>query len=150
MRGTVYSITIFQAILRLLYAILIDDPISSIYSSLGVMWPWNNHRRVRWHKLNTNHTTTGIFLEFTATDRTIRFEDKTTGKLKPTHHAIFDEAHYSSDNRPPYTQTLMDLAEEHLTNHKKLSPPSSDKQHPQTSPQHTRLILDNDASTTQI
>ena len=36
------------------------------------------------------------------------------GELKCARHAIFDEAHYSSDNRPPYATKLMELAEEHL------------------------------------
>ena len=70
--------------------------------------------RVRNGKLDPNHTTTGIFLEFTATDRTIWFEDATTGELKSARHAVFDEAHYSANSRPPYARDLMNLEEEHL------------------------------------
>jgi len=45
--------------------------------------------------------TTGIFLGYTVTDRTIWFEDTTTGRLKSARHAIFDKAHYIPNNRPP-------------------------------------------------
>ena len=72
------------------------------------------HPRVCRTKLDATHTTTGIFLGFTPTNRNIWFEDNTTGELKCARHAIFDEAHYSSDNRPPYAAKLMELAEEHL------------------------------------
>ena len=65
--------------------------------------------------MDPDHTTTGIFLGFTATDRTIWFEDLTKGELKSARHAVFNEAHYSANKRPPYTQELMtNMAEEHL------------------------------------
>ena len=50
--------------------------------------------RIRRTKLDKDHTTTGIFFCFTATNRNIWFEDTTTGELKNTRHLIFDEAHY--------------------------------------------------------
>ena len=81
--------------------------------------------RVRRTKLDEDHTTTGIFLGFTATNRNIWFEDSTTGELKNARHVIFDEAHYSADNRPPYAKKLMELAEEHLSNPTISSPPPS-------------------------
>ena len=81
--------------------------------------------RVRLNKLDTTHTTTGIFLGFTSTDRTIWFEDHTTGELKSARHVTFDEAHYTPNNRPPYAQELMNLAEEHLSNPSEISPPPS-------------------------
>ena len=73
--------------------------------------------RIRQSKIDTTHTTTGTFLGFTATDRTIWYEDSTTGELKSARHATFDEAHYSSNNRPPYATELMNMAEEYLTGH---------------------------------
>ena len=45
--------------------------------------------------------------------------------LKRARHAIFDEAHYSADNRPPYAKQLMELAEEHLADPTKPLPPPS-------------------------
>ena len=56
---------------------------------------------VRKHKIDESFTTTGIFLMFTATDRTIWFKDSSTSDIKSARHVIFDEAHYSSDNHPP-------------------------------------------------
>ena len=67
--------------------------------------------RTRHFKLNTEHTTTGTFLGLTAIDRTIWYEDSTTGELHSTRHAILDEAHYSSNSRTPYASKLMNLAE---------------------------------------
>ena len=71
--------------------------------------------RVRCYKLDTDHTTSGIFLGFSSTNRLIWFEDSASGELKSARHAIFDEAHYSANNRPPYAKQLMELAEEHLS-----------------------------------
>jgi len=48
--------------------------------------------RVRLHKINPSHTTTGIFLGFTSTDK-IWFEDSHRGQLKSARHVTFDEAH---------------------------------------------------------
>ena len=58
--------------------------------------------RVRQNKLDTTHTTTGIFLGLTSINRTIWLKDNTTGELKYARHAIFDEAHYTPNHRPPY------------------------------------------------
>ena len=71
--------------------------------------------RVRHHKIDNTYTTTGVFLGFTSTDRTIWYEDYTTGELKSARHATFDEAHYTPNHRPPYAQELMDIAEEHMS-----------------------------------
>ena len=74
------------------------------------------------------HTSSGVFLGFTATDRNIIFEDCITKKIKIARHAVFDEAHYSKDFRPPYAQQLIDLAESNLVNKsitKSISTPKS-------------------------
>ena len=62
------------------------------------------------------HTSSGIFLGFTGTDRNIIFEDCITKEIKTARHAVFDEAHYSKDLRPPYAQKLLDIAESNLIN----------------------------------
>jgi len=67
-------------------------------------------------KRDKDYTTSGIFLEFTATNGIIWFENAVTGELKNARHAIFAEAHYSADNRPPYARNLMGIAKEHLSN----------------------------------
>ena len=92
--------------------------------------------RVRNGKLDPNHTTTDIFLRFTATNRTIWFEDATTGELKSARHAVFNKAHYSADNQPPYTRELVNLAEEHLAS--PTIPPKSipDPEHTTNLPAH--------------
>ena len=50
-----------------------------------------------------------------ATNRKIWYDDSTTNKAKDARHVIFDEAHYSHNNRPPYAPQLMDMAEEQLS-----------------------------------
>jgi len=81
--------------------------------------------QVRQSKLDATFTTTGIFLGHTATHRAIWFEDTPTVKLKSARHAIFDEDHYTPNNRPPYAQELMNLAEKNQTNPFPLTPSSS-------------------------
>jgi len=102
--------------------------------------------RVRNGKLDPNHTTTCIFLGFTATDRTIWFEDAAIGELKSAHHAVFDEAHYSANNRPPYARELMNLVEEHLAS--PTIPPKSipDPEHTTNLPTHIIPNLADDDS----
>jgi len=80
--------------------------------------------RIRRHKIDPYHTTTGIFLGFTSTDRTIWFEDIHTGELKSARHLTFDEAHYTLKHYPaPYAQELMNIAEERFSDPtKKVSP----------------------------
>ena len=46
-------------------------------------------------KLADDHTTTGFFLNFLATDHNIIFEDDVTHEIKTTRHIIFDKAHFS-------------------------------------------------------
>jgi len=102
---------------------------------------------VRNGKLDPNHTTTGIFLGFTATDRTIWFEDATTGEIKSARHPVFDEAHYSANNRPPYAHELTNLVEEHVatpTIPKKSNP---DPEHTTNLPTHViPNLADNESS----
>jgi hypothetical protein len=52
---------------------------------------------------------TGIFLGYTATNQNIRYIDTTTGIVKTSHHATFDEAWYLQPKRPPAAQLLYDL-----------------------------------------
>ena len=60
--------------------------------------------RVRKYKLDTTHITTGTFLDFTESDRTIWIEDKTTGEIRSARHAVFDKDHFSTNQRLPYAQ----------------------------------------------
>ena len=55
------------------------------------------------------HSFRGIFLGYSATDHNIRYIDTTTGITKRSHHAVFDEAWYTADRRPPAAQFLYDL-----------------------------------------
>jgi hypothetical protein len=55
------------------------------------------------------HDFTGIFLDYTATDENIRYVDVNTRIVKTSHHAIFDEAWYLQQRRPPFAQMLYDV-----------------------------------------
>ena len=59
-------------------------------------------------KLDKNNFT-GIFIGYTATDNNIEYLDLTTGTVKRSHHAQFDEAWYLQPTRPPAAQLLYDL-----------------------------------------
>jgi hypothetical protein len=59
-------------------------------------------------KLDRN-SFTGIFLGYTATDNNIEYLDLTSGTVKRSHHAQFDEAWYLQPTRPPAAQLLYDL-----------------------------------------
>ena len=56
---------------------------------------------------------TGIFLGYTATDHNVQYIDLTSGIVKTSHHADFDEAWYLQPNRPPAAQLLYDLGLEY-------------------------------------
>ena len=62
----------------------------------------------RRHKLD-RHAYTGIFLGFGATDKLVKYIDTNSGREKLAKHVIFDEAHYTSDVRPPGPQFLYDI-----------------------------------------
>ena len=55
---------------------------------------------------------TGIFVGYTATDDNIRYVDVTTGLVKSSHHAVFDEAWYLQPARPPAAQLLFEMGME--------------------------------------
>lgn len=55
------------------------------------------------------HDFKGIFLGYSATDTNIRYMDLETGVLKRSPHAVFDEAWYTFDKRPPAAQYLYNL-----------------------------------------
>ena len=63
------------------------------------------HRRSKLDR----HDFPGIFLGYTATNQNIRYIDLNSGIVKRSHHAIFDEAWYLQDRRPPAAQLLYDL-----------------------------------------
>jgi len=63
------------------------------------------HRRAKLDK----HDFRGIFLGYTATDKNIRYIDLDSGIVKTSHHAVFDEAWYLQQERPPAAQMLYDL-----------------------------------------
>jgi len=52
---------------------------------------------------------TGIFLGYTATDKNVVYINLTTGVVKTSHHATFDEAWYLQPTRPPAAQLLYDM-----------------------------------------
>ena len=62
------------------------------------------------------HDFTGIFLGYTATDQNITYLDLDSGIVKLCHHAVFDEAWYLQQSRPPAAQLLYDLGLEADTN----------------------------------
>jgi hypothetical protein len=52
------------------------------------------------------HDFSGIFIRYTATDDNIKYIDIDTGRVKTSHHAVFNEAWYLQRNRPPAAQLL--------------------------------------------
>ena len=64
--------------------------------------------------MDDKHTAEGIFLTFTAAYRNVLFKDTVTQEIKTARHAIFDEAHFTSDKRPTYARKLLDMADNHL------------------------------------
>ena len=55
------------------------------------------------------HDFSGIFLGYTATDHNIIYLDMLSGIVKTCHHAVFDEAWYLQESRPPVAQLLYNL-----------------------------------------
>lgn len=55
------------------------------------------------------HDYSGIFLGYTATDKNIIYLDTTSGIVKTSHHAVFDESWYHQPKRPPAAQLLYDI-----------------------------------------
>lgn len=55
-------------------------------------------------------------------------------------HVVFDEAHFSSGNRPPNAQQLIDMAEEHLVSHSVAPTISLSTPSPHTPILHVHLI----------
>ena len=55
------------------------------------------------------HAFRGIFIGYTATDKNIRYIDLDSGMVKSSHHAVFDEAWYTQEKRPPTAQLLYTL-----------------------------------------
>jgi len=55
------------------------------------------------------HDYAGIFLGYTATDKNIIYLDTTSGMVKTSHHAVFDESWYHQPTRPPAAQLLYDI-----------------------------------------
>ena len=56
-----------------------------------------------------HHTFKGIFIGYTATDKNVRYIDLDSGMVKSSHHAVFDEAWYTQEERPPTAQLLYTL-----------------------------------------
>jgi hypothetical protein len=56
-----------------------------------------------------NHAFHGVFIGYTATDKNIRYIDLDSGVVKSCHHAVFDEAWYTQEKRPPTAQLLYTL-----------------------------------------
>ena len=55
------------------------------------------------------HDFSGIFLGYIATDQNVTYLDLDSGIVKSCHHAVFDEAWYLQQSRPPAAQLLYDL-----------------------------------------
>jgi hypothetical protein len=62
-----------------------------------------------WHGKLDCHNFKGIFLGYTATNQNIVYLDLTTGVVKQSHHAQFDEAWYLQSSQPPAAQLLYDI-----------------------------------------
>jgi hypothetical protein len=56
-----------------------------------------------------HHDFTGIFLGYSATNQNIRYLDLTSGIIKTSHHAQFDETWYLQHKQPLGSQLLYDL-----------------------------------------
>ncbi len=63
-------------------------------------------------KLNRNNFT-GVFLGYLATSQNVQYIDLTSGIVKTSHHADFDEACYLQPHRPPAAQPLYNLGLEY-------------------------------------
>jgi hypothetical protein len=72
-----------------------------------VIKTWDGYGKRR-SKLDC-HDFKGIFLEYTATDQNIIYLDMDYERVKPSHHAQFDEEWYLQPSRPPAPQLLYDL-----------------------------------------
>ncbi len=68
-----------------------------------VEWTGKRHSKL------DHHDFTGIFLGYSATNQNIRYLDLTSGVVKTSHHAQFDEAWYLQHERPLGPQLLYDL-----------------------------------------
>jgi hypothetical protein len=55
------------------------------------------------------HDLKGIFLGYTATDQNIVYLDLSSGVVKSSHHAKFDEVWYLQPSQPPAAQLLYNL-----------------------------------------
>ena len=49
----------------------------------------------------SNHTYYGRFLEFVGTDKNVKYYDVKTKRIKIATHVVFDEAHFSTSDKPP-------------------------------------------------
>jgi hypothetical protein len=55
------------------------------------------------------HDFNGIFIGYTATDSNIQYIDLTSGLVKTSHHAVFDECWFNQPWWPPAAQLLYNL-----------------------------------------
>ena len=54
-----------------------------------------------------DHTSRGVFLHHTSTTAISKFLDDATGREKTLSHIVYDEAHYTQDNKPAGARTLI-------------------------------------------
>jgi hypothetical protein len=78
------------------------------YLKLLRAWVCVKRTGSRCGKLDRNDFTS-IFLGYSSTDQNIHFLDLTSGVVKTSHHAQFDEAWYLQHECPPGPQLLYDL-----------------------------------------
>ena len=57
----------------------------------------------------SSHCYNGIFLRYAKTMRNYVYIDTATKRIKTSSHAVFDEAHYSQNNRPRGARILMNM-----------------------------------------
>ena len=88
------------------------------------------------------HAFKGIFIGYTATDKNIRYIDVDSGMVKSSHHAVFDEAWYTQEERPPTAQLLYTLGLDCVD--QPLSSPPDQIVEPSPEPLMTSLV-NNDA-----
>ena len=73
----------------------------------------------------SKHSFNGIFLRYAKTMRNIVYMDTATRRIKTATHALFDEAHFSFDDRPPGGQRLYQMGLKEMSELKDKVPDSA-------------------------
>ncbi len=104
---------------KLVHTVMKRTPIEGFYGfklDVGHLKLFGSRVCVKWSgnqsaKLDGKNYT-GIFLGYTVTDNNILYLDVTSGIVKQSHYAQFEEAWYLQPDQPPLAQLLYDLGVE--------------------------------------